>query len=988
MRQTANLCRHALWALICPTLLFAAATALGSCATLEEHRVTGCGDSILDVGEDCDTRYSIEGGTCGAENTANACHYICTAEATCPEGWGCGLDGRCYRPSGQFLASAEQVSMPAEPLAVEDLDGDGVVDLIGQSGSRLIARFGDRTTPMVSGFTFNLPAAVNSIWVAPFDDDTINDIMVAFDSELLAFAGRANRVLEPQRFPTITLDPPFTVRGGSFVDTNNPRAGTVLLYVTGNQVRIGSQLCAEEPAIDLPPSISEDSLLAQFRARVVRLDDTNNADPNRPFAVQAVLAFVGSREVLIYNVDTNPDEPTCNQVRPYNPSPQVTLPADYTLLNGHLHMADIDGDGDTDILVPVARVGSTQPELAAIINRSRDPDGAPGLLDASAVLIPALADNVAKEPLLATGDLNGDARADYVFADTVALAEAPDADGIPQSLNTVIRQPNAPWARAVITDVNGDDSRDIVALRNDVRSVDWLLNADDSGRFNGFQIDVPARPTLLRDGDFDGDLVSDIAFIGDSDNAKERQRLYVIYGTTSGGPGDAIDMGPLSQRVDMMEATNTPNTLDGSANGIDDLSILAVDSLSGEGVPPVDETSDLSELEINIFQLAGSTARQFLSLLILPFSPDDDGNGEEEDEEEEDELELSVLRTGQFLPPTDMGMEGNTTYSNIATIAEFEPAQDGEEKRAQHRLFSIGQREDDSQAVSAAVDLGPLSEFQATCAIWLVDDLDTDSDATSSCCDELIGVETSLTCDDDDDETAATDRALGLRILRTTSANGKTQITDAGEAVTRIDLPSEIVSVERAQLVDLDGDGGLDLLLLVSKSGGEQGESTADVAIMWNDAGCAPDWFCADETKYLFPDSDFAISLPIGIPDGNVDDAIPDIIDIAPIRLQPYKSRSIVVLFRGSGVLAMSSVGPSIRQYLPDFSITGGELDLLKLSNDANRIVSGDFNGDGLDDLAYGGQGIGSVYLQSPAPSLGNDTSQDTDLGIAIGDDS
>jgi hypothetical protein len=110
------------------------------CATLEKIDTNTCGNGVVDYekGEDCDG-FGRDGAACGKAGTPTACKLDCSKAADgsggkCPSGWGCGLDAVCRPPSGTFGAKAS-LAVPADAfkLDVGDFDGDGRLDVLSRA---------------------------------------------------------------------------------------------------------------------------------------------------------------------------------------------------------------------------------------------------------------------------------------------------------------------------------------------------------------------------------------------------------------------------------------------------------------------------------------------------------------------------------------------------------------------------------------------------------------------------------------------------------------------------------------------------------------------------------------------------------------------------------------------------------------------------------------------------------------------------------------
>lgn len=123
-----------------PLLLGLLAVVL-SCATLDPLPNDTCGNGVVDAFEDCD---SFPAEQCGKPTEgARACRLACGVSAkdengkdtgkmlTCPDGWGCSVDHVCREPQGTFQTPLAPVSAGVTNLLVGDFDRDGRTDLVG-----------------------------------------------------------------------------------------------------------------------------------------------------------------------------------------------------------------------------------------------------------------------------------------------------------------------------------------------------------------------------------------------------------------------------------------------------------------------------------------------------------------------------------------------------------------------------------------------------------------------------------------------------------------------------------------------------------------------------------------------------------------------------------------------------------------------------------------------------------------------------------------
>ncbi|MCA9560749.1 MAG: VCBS repeat-containing protein, partial [Myxococcales bacterium] len=106
-------------------------------------------------------------------------------------------------------------------------------------------------------------------------------------------------------------------------------------------------------------------------------------------------------------------------------------------------------------------------------------------------------------------DLDGDGMADYVNRAGLYVTQP----GSPPTLVRVL-QPGRPWNFMDVADLNHDGLVDVVATRPGV--VDVVLAAG-AGRYNVLSAPTEGSPSQVAVGDFDGDLIEDIAIVEGQD---------------------------------------------------------------------------------------------------------------------------------------------------------------------------------------------------------------------------------------------------------------------------------------------------------------------------------------------------------------------------------------------------------------------------------------------------------------------------------------
>src|SRR6185369_5207332 len=85
----------------------------------------------------------------------------------------------------------------------------------------------------------------------------------------------------------------------------------------------------------------------------------------------------------------------------------------------------------------------------------------------------------------------------------------------------------SPWTVAVVGDLNDNGLPDIIAGSSKALNLEFLNNAG-GGVFNPSILPTEGPPAYLAIGDFDGDLVNDVAFSQEFDMAGEARDLGAI----------------------------------------------------------------------------------------------------------------------------------------------------------------------------------------------------------------------------------------------------------------------------------------------------------------------------------------------------------------------------------------------------------------------------------------------------------------------------
>lgn len=522
------------------------------CTALPVIEADVCGNGVLEreAGEDCDTFVDAEktpGAVCRPKGVVGECHFDCEVngegqQAVCPHDMGCGSDGICRQKTEDFNARLKLSSDPSSWLSTLDFDGDGRPELLSTEPADQVqqARFRlhyfDAAGALAETRTF--PRLATRPIARKLDADEASELIFS-NFRIGMLPGRDDREWVPATFSSyIVPDSDIRVVG---VRRDVVGLATALVALT----KLNGVWGVYVPAIDADSP--EDNGSLSLRARLAHPVSQLAGAPVAADIVpgggspcdEVVLAFRGDtsfRVLDLCRVGDDPEQPSLEVVWRDAASEQlVSLPAGLQIDAGPL-VADVDGDGHLDVLV-----GAAQQTYVAYGDGKRLQDVARGPL-----VLPTFGANeeIALSMPLAAGDVSGDGIADFVLPRAVTVSRKSLTDG---SVRYFYSSGNnaQPWTMAEIADLNGNGLPDIVAASAGFLGLTFL-----NGTGGPFQ--VPARLgssgplRFLTTGDFDGDLIGDVAFIESGPPRNPIDQLAVAFGARDGLPLPASHVAELS----------------------------------------------------------------------------------------------------------------------------------------------------------------------------------------------------------------------------------------------------------------------------------------------------------------------------------------------------------------------------------------------------------------------------------------------------------
>jgi hypothetical protein len=502
---------------------------LAGCANLPELDRGLCGNAIVEPGEDCDGFESNPLARCLPPSEEGACHFDCStgsngARWTCPGGWACDADDMCRRPTGGFEQAVRYPIGGVESLATGDFDGDGRADLISRNPvdlpgrSRLGFHYFDARAALVD--TRNFRKLVMNPAIGAISNDGRDDLVFS-DFRVGVLLGQADRSWVPEVFTPYVLP-----------------AGTVRLTgVFDGAVEYSAALATVATLGAGPGVYSADSMINQLQLRAP-IHSALEGMLGVPLAValvegsgspcdELVLAFRG--ETALQLIELCEPEPPDGMISwssaATNRAIQLVPPAP---LDAPPLAADLDRDGHLDVLVGAggttyAAFGDGRGLSVATPFVLRSGEGAEPVPDFSMPL--------------AMGDVSGDGVADFVLHDRIILSQLPSSATRPV-YNTAWANAEGRWTSAEIVDLNGNGYLDVVAAERGRLHIDFY-NGSGKAWLRNSKV-LSARPvSQLGAGDFDGDLINDLAWVEQAPSAQELDTVKVAFGALSATPSNA-----------------------------------------------------------------------------------------------------------------------------------------------------------------------------------------------------------------------------------------------------------------------------------------------------------------------------------------------------------------------------------------------------------------------------------------------------------------
>lgn len=504
-----------------------------------------CGNGVVEASnnEECDGWARADWLCRGPEDKENGCRYDCSVTKiarngktpVCPDDKQCGTDGLCRTGSGKYSPWGKPLALQAQTLDVGDLDGDGRADLVTlgnpnqhwQAFPRVV--FFDKTGKPEEP-VFNPQTLVSSPVLAPIIlGDERKHIVMGTPFGIAVLGANSERKISARPYPAQSLPADATyrmVRVRGVRETQLEEEVVVYVSESGQNVLLASTSNAKLGVLERAVTeLSGPPAAGNIDERTLSPCD------------EVVLAYKSTSDIYAVHI--------CDAIgkwltAPIPPQVIASLPAGHQTRSS-VTLARVNDDARLDLVIaddhgcPYVTFGLGDGTFAANLEY-------PALTLGQLWPVVTPSSRCPEYPL-AIGELNQTGLADWAIPGGIQLVSTLTADPPSTESPSVRLESNviaAPflhqWSNAAIAEFTGDTHLDLVASSADSPDLDFLIGTGKDG-FNPTTLSTEGRVQSLVTGDFNGDLINDIALTQVHELAAEKPiGLAVAYGNLASPP--------------------------------------------------------------------------------------------------------------------------------------------------------------------------------------------------------------------------------------------------------------------------------------------------------------------------------------------------------------------------------------------------------------------------------------------------------------------
>jgi len=504
----------------------------------------------------------------------------------CADGWTCGLDGVCRASRGSF----EPVGIPLQESAVGiipgDFDGDTHVDVLSVGTAEISVHFLDEGG--VHARSVHVPGSNVQPAVGDLSGDGIDDFTMSTSIGLGVQRGQISRELEPVVFSVFEFQ---KLDGLRLLPVVLPE----FLGIKRSEIFFLAKI--DEQWALTRPGATPLALTAKTLTHAV-------VSPAAPTALpcdKIALAFAEPPRVEVHAA-CDPLGIAANPTAQPPGFPRIVNLTSPGFTPRRFFFQDRNADGLLDLVISAAK--GEPPTAFEVEVAFANSDGS---------YAPAFPISINSE-LLAVGDLDKNIDADVVLGDGLYLdwwkgMSTPD-----------VQNKGEQWTEAVMVDLDLNGQLDVVAASDRRPNLDFLSGYDLDPKsdpppvFTRFTIPTVGGAERLTIGNFDGDLLPDVAFaevpLSLVGGKRKERALTVAFGEPFSTPVATAHFGRFDHGIEQMLPMYLP------FDGVDSSLELGVVALHPSA-------SDSAKTDAAVSILQGNSERLLQAAKIISDRPED-----------------------------------------------------------------------------------------------------------------------------------------------------------------------------------------------------------------------------------------------------------------------------------------------------------------------------------------------------------------------------